>query len=193
MKKINILFIIFVLMLSFVGCNSNNLNSTEKNTETDKTQEFADSNSNNLSSTAKAAAEADKTQGNQDKVCAVIMEMDRNKIVLDIAEYITLEDTERMSELNLKEFDMPNGYYIYNPDKSTQEYILTKDTIYNFIDWGRDFVNEDAEDLYISTTSKEVFLKYIQSYINAGSKEPFFFEFDGNNVISITEEVITSQ
>ena len=109
-------------------------------------------------------------------------------------EYITSEDTERMVELSKSGINtyMPNGYLIYNPDENNEKYTLTEGTSYNFIDWGREFVDENAEDLTVSKANKEDFFKYIQPYIDKGSKVPFFFKFDGNNVISITEKVITS-
>ena len=36
-----------------------------------------------------------------------------------------------------------SGYYIYNLEEKTKEYLLTQNTVYNFIDWGRNFTDSD--------------------------------------------------
>ena len=48
-----------------------------------------------------------------------------------------------MKELNLTEEDLLSGYYIYNLEEKTKEHLLTSDTIYNFIDWARNFTDSD--------------------------------------------------
>ena len=108
---------------------------------------------------------------------------------MDIAEYITDEDTERMRELDLTEGDMPDGYYIYNPDETKETLHLTKETNYTFIDWGRDFVDADLyEDLLISTTSRELFRSYLKTYRNSRPGMPFFLEVEDGTVKSILEK-----
>ena len=94
--------------------------------------------------------------------------------------------------LGLTEADFPNGYYIHNEDENTDEYTLSEDTEYNFIDWNRDFAEDDAGDLKISTKDSSVFEEYLKPYLENGSKIPFFFELDGNQVSSITEDELTS-
>lgn len=98
------------------------------------------------------------------------------------------ENEEKMEEFNLTEEDLLSGYYIYNPDEGTSVYTLTPDTTYNFIDWNRDFTDSDDTGIVsISTTSIDDFIKYLNTYTDARLGMPFFFELDGNNVISITE------
>ena len=98
------------------------------------------------------------------------------------------ENEEKMEEFNLTEEDLLSGYYIYNPDEGTSVYTLTPDTTYNFIDWNRDFTDSDDTGIVsISTTSIDDFIKYLNTYTDARPGMPFFFELDGNNVISITE------
>lgn len=128
----------------------------------------------------------DTTTG-QNNVCAFVKKIKDNTVVVDIAEYITAENSERISELKLTESDMPNGYYIYNIDTETEEYLLTENTRYNFIDWENIFVEEGADRNY-STTNKEDFIKYINSYDNSQPGMPFFFELSDNEVISIIEK-----
>ena len=123
----------------------------------------------------------------QTTLCAYIKEIDGNTVTVDIAEYLTLESEARISELKLSEHDMPSGYYIHNPEVALATYILTEDTIYNFIDWGNNFVEKGA-DQNISTTNIEMFKQYLETYENAEPGMPFFFEVYEDVVISITEK-----
>ena len=126
-------------------------------------------------------------QNNSVEICAFIKNIDKNTIILDPVEYITSYDTERIAELSKQGVNtyMPNGYLIYNLNEVNIKFTLTEDTVYNFIDW-------EAEDINIYNTNKEDFFKYIRPYTEKNSKVPFFFKFSGNNVISITEKVLTS-
>lgn len=124
---------------------------------------------------------------NQTEICAFVKQVKDNIIVLDTVEYITNEDTEKITELNLTDFDMPNGYYINNEEIELEEYMLTETTTYSFIDWKNDFVKV-GEDREFYTTNKEDFIKYLNSYENSQPQMPFFIRMVGNKVISITEK-----
>ena len=65
----------------------------------------------------KAEAETE-SESEVKSYCAYVISLGTDTIEVDIAEYITDEDTERMRELDLTEGDMPDGYYIYNPDET---------------------------------------------------------------------------
>ena len=124
---------------------------------------------------------------NQTEICAFVKEIKDNVIVLDIVEYITREDIERINELKLSEFDMPDGYYINNSEIELENFTLTETTTYGFIDWKNDFV-EEGEDREFYTTNRSEFIKYIDSYENSQPKMPFFIGIVGDKVISITEK-----
>ena len=124
---------------------------------------------------------------NKTEICAFVKEIKDNVIVVDIAEFITTEDTDRVAELKLTNFDMPNGYYINNTEIELKEYKLTKDTVYNFIDRKNDFVEKGA-DREFSTKNKDDFVKYLNTYENSQPQMPFFFDIADNEVISITEK-----
>ena len=122
-------------------------------------------------------------------LCGFLKSIDETSVMIDEAEYVTPEDSQRIRELNLTEEDLLSGYYIYNPEEETKEYRLTSDTVYNFIDWERNFTYSDApEEVNISTTDIDKFIKYINTYTNAQPGMPFFFEIDGENIVSITEK-----
>ena len=104
---------------------------------------------------------AERIQKSYD-ICGFIREIGDGKVVLDAVEFITPADTDRMAELGLTEADFPNGYYIHNEDENTDEYTLSEDTEYNFIDWNRDFAEDDAGDLKISTKDSSVFEEYLK-------------------------------
>ncbi len=124
--------------------------------------------------------------GRDNEICAFVKEIKGNKIVVDIVEYVSDEDTERIAELNLTDFDMPNGYYINNPEIELEEYVLTETSTYSFIDWKNDFV-EFGEDRRVDTTDKKDFIKYLNSYENSQPKMPFFLDIVDGKVIKITE------
>ncbi len=140
------------------------------------------------------ADESSYKQNCSNEICALIKDIDKNTITVDPVEYIASDDTERIAELSKQGVNtyMPNGYLIYDPYEVNIKFALTEDTVYNFIDWEREFADENAEDPNIYNANKEDFFKYIQPYIEKDSKVPFFFKISGNNVISITEKVLTS-
>lgn len=123
------------------------------------------------------------------EICVFIRKIEGDRVEVESAEYITTEDADRMKELNLTKEDLPDGYYIYDGDSETKTFFLTNDTVYNFIDWGRDFVDsDDFEDAKITTTSKALFVKYINTYENAKPGMPFFFIVQNDEVVSILEK-----
>lgn len=141
---------------------------------------------NGLKSDAEAA-EADSSE--EMELCAFLINLEGDTVVVDPAEYITTDDTERMKELNLTEADMPSGYYIYNPDEATETFRLTPETVYSFIDWNRDFVDSDRfEDMNISTTTRAVFEKYLKTYKDSKPGMPFFFQIKDGAVERVLEK-----
>lgn len=125
---------------------------------------------------------------NKTEICALVKEIKDDMIVLDIVEYITAEDTERIAELSLTESDLINGYYIHNDGTETEEYFLTDSTIYSFIDWKNDFVKEGEDRHFLG--NKADFVKYMNTYENAQPKMPFFIVVSGNKIVSITENIM---
>lgn len=142
-----------------------------------------------LSLLAIGCQSADKGSNKANELCGFLKSIDETSITIDEVEYITPKNSQRMKELNLTEKDLLSGYYIYNLEEKTKEYLLTSDTVYNFIDWGRNFTDsDDPEKVNISTTDINDFIQYINTYTNSQPNMPFFFEIDGENVVSITEK-----
>lgn len=119
-------------------------------------------------------------------VVAFLKGMTESNITVDMIEFITDVDSDRFNELNLTEDDMPDGYYIYNPDEKTVVWELDLQTVYTFIDWNGDFTGSEYPKEY-STTDVQEFKYYIESYDNAVPGMPFFFEIKDDVVKAVLE------
>lgn len=116
--------------------------------------------------------------------------IEKNTLYLDEVEWITDENKDRIKELELsQQNDMPSGYYIYNPSSDTVSFEVNEKTVYNFIDWGNDFVGEN-EDRNYSTTNQEEFIKYLNTYSDKAAKVPFWIKTKDGYVISVTEQFV---
>ncbi len=122
-------------------------------------------------------------------VAALFKEMTENTITVDVIEFITYDDAERIKELNLTENEMPDGYYIYNQDTETVTWNLDSQTVYRFIDWNGDFTGSEYPEEY-TTTDLQEFRKYIETYQDAAPGMPFFFQIENGVVRLILEKQI---
>lgn len=122
-------------------------------------------------------------------VCAFVLSVQGDRLEADPAEYIERKDRKRVEELHLTGAeDMPNGYYIYNPDQQPESWKLTRDTQYIFIDWGRDFVEDpETEDIVICTRDQALFERYLAAYSQGRPGMPFFFEVEEGTVRRVVE------
>ena len=68
---------------------------------------------------ASGCKQNEKESVTQNNVCAFVQEIKDNIIIVDVAEYITTEDAERIAELKLSDKDMISGYYINNTEIET--------------------------------------------------------------------------
>lgn len=122
--------------------------------------------------------------------------LEGDTLYFDEVEVITRENKDRVAELDLKDFDMPNGYYIHNPSNEKKSFELTDETSYTFTDYNLLFLeNPEGRRLY-TTTSKEDFIQHLTtSYSDnpPAQKVPFFVEVKDGKVISIIEEFIFTQ
>ena len=94
---------------------------------------------------------------------------------LDPIEWLTLEDAERLKELNINpDIDMPNGFYIYNPDSHPMFFQVAEDAKYYIINW---------KNLSHKSVSVEDFKEYIEQY----DLRPFIIVTKDGYVQSIKE------
>lgn len=123
------------------------------------------------------------TDNPENKIIGNISNFDtsNNSFEFDEIERITLEDTDRIKELNLNpNIDLPSGFYINNPTSDTKIYTVTNETEYNTL------------DLYKNIHSA-VDVNSFVTYINedrSGYSIPFWIVIKNNKVISIEEQYV---
>lgn len=163
-----ILFLCIIFSVMLYGCNTN----------VDKTNEV------------------NKTESSQ--VIEGYIFINDNKVYVDRVEIIKDSDTERIEEIGIDNSDMPNGYYIYNPTFEQEEYNITNDTAYDFVDYNMYYINEDKADgdRKYRTNNIDEFIKgssYPEDIPLEEQTIPYIIELQGNNVYSITEEFLYTQ
>lgn len=103
----------------------------------------------------------------------------------DQVEWLTLNDTERLKELNINpENDMPNGYYIHNPQTYPMYCEVNEETKYTIINWG----GGDNPNDFHKSVNKEEFKEYLDTYLNR--TPPFRIVTKDGYVQSITEQYV---
>ena len=140
--------------------------------------------------------EVNKTEST--KVIEGYIFINDNKLYVDRAEIIKDSDTERMEEIGIDNSDMPNGYYIYNPTFEQEEYNITNDTAYDFVDYNMYYINKEKADgdRKYRTNNIDEFIKgssYLEDIPLEEQTIPYIIELQGNNVYSITEEFLYTQ
>lgn len=125
--------------------------------------------------------------------CAFVREMTKDSLTVDPLEYIESDDTKRIKELGLNTgYDLVNGYYFNNPDKTTTTWKIDENTEFIFLDWGRDFTNDKSVIkvygyMATYTKDKELFRRYLATYKNSKPGMPFFFEVEDGVVKKLVE------
>lgn len=122
-------------------------------------------------------------------VAAFLKNIAENSVTVDVIEFVTSNNEERVKALSLTEEDMPDGYYIYNPEQETDTWKLSGETVYIFIDWDGDFTHSDYPEEYTTTDIQE-FQRYIETYEDATPGMPFFFQLENGTVKLILEKPI---
>ena len=109
-------------------------------------------------------------------------------MALNIVEFITRDDTERIAELELSEQDMISGYYIHDEDESITTLKLPEDTEFIFFDWWDVYTDEEDEryeilgERWISTRDAELFYEYWLPYADSPGY-PFTFHAEEGKVV----------
>lgn len=114
-----------------------------------------------------------------------------NNLYFNEVEIVEWEEKERVKELGLNEYDMPNGYMIINKNKSERTFELADEVIFTFTDVNLDFVKNSEGDRLYTTTRKDEFLRHLGKLNDFSLSEqnlPYFIEVKDGKVISITEK-----
>lgn len=122
------------------------------------------------------------------------IKIEDNIVHFDEVEIVELENQERIKQLGLNAYDMPNGYAIINASKEDTTYELADKVHYIFTDINLDFLYESESEgnrIYV-TTKKDEFLKHLGKLNDIPLSEqtiPYFIEVQDGKVISITEKL----
>ena len=140
--------------------------------------------------------EVNKTEST--KVIEGYIFIDDNKLYVDRVEIIKDSDKDRIEEIGLYDSDFPNGYYIYNPTFEQEEYNITDDTAYDFVDYNMYYIDKDKADgdRKYRTNKVDEFIKgssYPEDIPLEEQTIPYIIELQDNNVYSITEEFLYTQ
>ncbi len=122
-------------------------------------------------------------------------------LLLNEAEWITDDQTERIEELQLQG-RLLDGYFIYDEEPSLCPLTLSPDITYTFYDYDRQFVGDDA-DLKYTTESADEFMAFYadRAYqpdwyeepfdpFHWAPYEPFWVEVKDGQVTSITLQLV---
>lgn len=120
-------------------------------------------------------------------VAAFIKDFSGDRITVDIIEYISELDTERIAELGLTEDDMLDGYYFNNPEEELTVWTCDKTASYTFIDWGGDFTGSPYPGFYC-TMSLDEFHRYLDTYTDGLPWMPLFFTVEDGVIKSVLEK-----
>ena len=120
---------------------------------------------------------------------AYLKKISGNKITVDVVDFITSDNIQKIIELGLTENDMLDGYYIDNPDSSLTTWDTNYRTVYTFIDWNGDFTGSHYPEEYTTTDISE-FEQYIRTYENETPGMPFFFRVNDGVIEQVLEKPI---
>ena len=120
-------------------------------------------------------------------VVAYLRDVTEDYITVDVIEFVTSENAERIKELNLTEEDMPDGYYIYNQEHEMVTWEFDSQTVYTFIDWNGDFTGSDYPEEYTTMDIQE-FQQYVATYEDSAPGMPFFFQVESGVVKLVLEK-----
>jgi hypothetical protein len=105
---------------------------------------------------------------------------DRFSFHLDPVEWLTLEDTERLEALKINPDDLPNGFYIYNPNSYPMYFQGTDETRFRIID--------PEEGVGLKDVTLEEFKSYLEGF--ADFVPPFSIVTKDGYVQSIEEQYV---
>jgi beta-lactamase regulating signal transducer with metallopeptidase domain len=99
---------------------------------------------------------------------------------LDQIEWLTLEDADRLKALDIDPNDLPNGYYIHNPNDYPMFHQVKDETTYSIIDWKGNAKQKNV--------TLDQFVESLEVYSEQGP--PYWVFTKDGYVKSITEQYI---
>ncbi|OEH84294.1 hypothetical protein BHU72_10800 [Desulfuribacillus stibiiarsenatis] len=111
--------------------------------------------------------------------------VEKSSFNFDEVEWVTLDDEGRLKELNIETNELPNGYYIHNPDEHAVYLEVQEETEYTIINWG----GGTTPNEFTRPVNKLEFAEYLGTYIN-NTTPPFIIITKDGYVVSITEQYV---
>ena len=106
--------------------------------------------------------------------------MDQSYFHLDQIEWLSYEDSDRLKALNIDANDMPNGYYIYNPNTYPMYCGTTEETEYYIVNLGDGVADKSV--------TKEELIAHLEQY--SDFTPPFRIVTKDGYVQSVTEQYV---
>ncbi len=110
-----------------------------------------------------------------------------NILHIDPVELIWSDNTERIAELEISEWDMPSGYYFYNPDNELLSFKITEETEYCFVSMSRAYPDE----ILVITDDVNAFLENLELYGDFAKQYGFCIVLDGDCVKYVIDKYPT--
>lgn len=120
--------------------------------------------------------------------------LNEGSLELDEFEFISQEDEQRISELKLTQEEMPNGYYINNPEEKYESFVIDDSAEFIFYDAGNLFVEENANDKKYVTSDINEFHQFLyggSEGSEAVARIPFEVVIQDGKIVK-TEEIFIS-
>lgn len=112
---------------------------------------------------------------------AYITDFDNDNIRLDPIEWVQVP-SDRADELGISDEDAPNGFYIYNPDFSADQYTIAKSCKIIVLDWENSFQPVEI--------SKKEFITVLQERGEHNTYIPYLFEITDGKITEIYEHYV---
>ena len=155
-----------------VGSENPNAESESENPNVELENENSNAESENENSNAES--ENDDLEN-----MAYIIDFDGNSIELDVVEWVMIPSS-RAEELGLGEDDGPSGFFVYNPDTSTERFALAKDCKITVLD----------TPYQLLTVATEDFISILQERGEKNEFTPYSFEITNGEITQIREKYV---
>lgn len=166
------------LLLS--GCANQNSSVSSVDYDTEILDNTTDFDVNNIESDVVGSENSNAESENDDlENMAYIIDFDGNSIELDVVEWVMIPSS-RAEELGLDEDDGPGGFFVYNPDTSTERFALSKDCKITVLD----------TPYQLLTVSTEDFISILQERGEKNEFTPYSFEITNGEITQIREHYV---
>ena len=175
---------IVCLIVVLSGCQNSGKYVADGTGKENENQEAQDNATDSAAQNNESAISKEDTSGNSDnesEILAYIIDFDADNIGVDAIEWVTVPSS-RAGELGINEEDGPSGFYIYNPDTSTEQFTLSTDCMITVLEWQNSY-----EPKIISADD---FIAVLQERGEQNNFIPYFFKVTNGTITEISEHYV---